>query len=276
VRRQARFLAANASLEEADIVVIGVPLEKTVSWRGGTVQAPQAIRDASDSIESFSVIFMSDLAQLQVCDAGDVNCVAELEESLGRIEEKVELFLRQGRRVLLLGGEHTLTLPALKAAKAVFGPVQLLVFDAHSDLRDEYEGRRVCHATVTRRCLEVAERVVIVGARSFYGGEFELLPRFKCALSSFGDFVERLDPSIPLYVSLDLDILDASQCPGVTNPEPGGADYRDLIGAFKDLRGRFNVVTMDIVELAPPHDPSAISAVCAAKLAVEGMLALWG
>jgi len=265
------FLAAHTPLEKAHIVIIGAALEKTVSWRGGPSQAPAAIRLASDSVESYSALFGEDLAHLGVCDLGDVDCRGTVEEALHRIAEEVRGLLTRGLRVLLLGGEHTVTLGAMRGARQALGKLQLLVFDAHTDLRDEYQGLRISHATVTRRCLEVAERVVIVGARSFYGGEVRE-PLF----ASLDDFATCLDPSLPLYLSLDLDVLDPSQCPGVTNPEPGGLGYLDIIEALRKLRGRFDVAAMDIVELAPPYDPSGISAVCAAKLALEAMVGLWG
>jgi len=266
------FLAADSSLDDAKVVILGAPLEATETWRGGPAQAPGAIRYASDSVESFSAIFMADLAHLGVHDAGDVNCAGGLEAALEKIEAAVEGYLRMGKKVLLLGGEHTITLPALKAVASVFGPVQLLVLDAHTDLRDEYEGRKVSHATVTRRCLEIAERIVILGARSFYGGEFELPKQFRLHFVSHQHFVRFLDPHLPLYISLDLDALDPSQCPGVTNPEPGGLSYWEVIEVFKALRGKFEVVAMDVVELAPPYDPSSASAVCAAKLALEAII----
>ncbi len=271
-----RFLAANFPPEEANVVILGVPFEATETWRKGPALAPDAIRYASDSVESFSAIFGDDLANLKLGDAGNLGCPQSLEEALPLVEESVAKYLRRGQKVLCLGGEHTITLPALKAACSVFGDVQLLVLDAHSDLRDEYLGLRVSHATVTRRCSEVASRVVIVGARSFYGGEFDLLGKGKVFLASLQDFTSHLEQEIPIYLSLDLDALDPSQCPGVTNPEPGGMSYWDIIEVFRKLRGKHKVVAMDIVELAPPYDPSSISAVCAAKLAIEGIIALWG
>jgi agmatinase len=271
-----RFLAADFPPEEADVVILGVPLEATETWRKGPAFAPDAIRYASDSVESFSAIFGEDLANLKVGDAGNLGCSQNLEEALLSVQGAVSNYLRRGQKVLILGGEHTVTLPSLKAACSTFGEVQLLVLDAHSDLRDEYLGLRVSHATVTRRCSEIASKVVIVGVRSFYGGEFDLLEGGKVLLASLQDFTSHLEQGLPLYLSLDLDVLDPSQCPGVTNPEPGGMGYWDIIEVFRKLRGKFKVVAMDIVELAPPYDPSYVSAVCAAKLAIEGIIALWG
>jgi len=112
------------------------------------------------------------------------------------------------------------------------------------------------------------ERTVIVGARSFFGGEVE-----EPVFADLQEFAARLDREAPLWLSVDLDSLDPSLCPGVTNPEPGGLSYREVIEVFRALRG-FNVVGMDVVELAPPYDPSGVTAITAAKLVIEALCAL--
>lgn len=266
--RPLSFLAAARSLGEAKAAILGVPLERTVSFRGGPAQAPAAIRLASDSVESFSAIFRADLSQIGVCDLGDLDVHLPLAEVLAALEREVAKLVAAGKFVVVLGGEHTITLGAVRGAVAALGKLQLLALDAHSDLREEYEGERICHATVLRRCREEVERLVIVGARSFYGGEVE-----EPVFAGLDDFTGKLDPELPLWLSLDLDVLDPSLCPGVTNPEPGGLSYREVIEIFRALRG-FNVVGLDLVELAPPYDPSGVSAITAAKLVIEALCAL--
>ena len=261
------FLSADCPFEKAEVVILGVPLERTVSFRGGPAQAPAAIRLASDSIESFSAIFQADLREIGVCDLGDIDVHMPLPKVLSSLAQEVETTLRTEKFPVVLGGEHTITLGAVRGAKAALGRLQLLALDAHSDLRDAYEGERVCHATVLRRSWEEVERLVIVGARSFYGGEVE-----EPVFAERHDFAKKLDPGLPLWLSLDLDVLDPSLCPGVTNPEPGGLSYLEVIEIFRNLRG-FNVVGMDLVELAPPYDPSGVSAITAAKLVVEAICA---
>lgn len=268
--RRLRFLSADSDYAGARVVIIGVPLERTVSFRGGTAQAPTAIRHASDSIESFSAIFRRELGELGVCDLGDLPVEAPLEEVLGALRREVGRAVSAGKRAVVLGGEHTVTLGAVRGALEALGGLQLLALDAHTDLRDEYRGERVCHATVLRRCYELLGGLVIVGARSFFGGEPEG-PAFAPPEEAPG----RLDPEVPLWLSIDLDALDPSLCPGVTNPEPGGLSYGQVIELFRALRG-FRVVGMDLVELAPPFDPTGVSSVTAAKLLLEGMIALFG
>ncbi len=264
-----RFVGADSPLSEARTAILGVPLERTVSFRGGPAQGPTAIRAASSSLETYSHLFRTDLSRLGVADLGDVDCEAPLNEVLEKTRTTVAHILHAGAAPLLLGGEHTITLPAVQAA-AARGPVQVVALDAHSDLRDTYRGERISHATVLRRCSEIAHALHIVGARSLYGGEVDE-PFFV----SSKDLPRRLVRDMPIWLTLDLDALDPSQCPGVTNPEPAGLDYLDVVEIFRLLQGK-RVVGVDIVELAPPFDPSGVSAICAAKLAIEAMCALWG
>lgn len=265
-----KFLAANTGYERAKVVVFGAPMERAISYRGGTSQAPRAVRVASDSIESFSSIFRRDILECGLCDLGDLDCQGSIEEALRRVEEEVHCLLSDGKKVVIIGGEHTLTVGGLRGAKGALGEVQILALDAHSDFRDNYQGLRVCHATTLRRCSEEAAKEVVVGARSFYGQE----PK-GAIFKELSNFTEALDPEVPLYLSIDLDVLDPSECPGVTNPEPGGLRYWDMIRVFEALRYRFEVVALDICELSPPFDPSGVSAVCAAKLIVEAISALF-
>lgn len=262
------FLGRNAPFPQARVVILGVPWERTVSWRGGPGQGPAAIRLASDSIEFFSAHFRKDLRNLEICDLGDIDPYRATEEVLAEEEKEVGRILRAGKNPVVLGGEHTVAIPAVRAA-AQLGPLQVLALDAHSDLRQEYLGLRVCHATALRRISEIADELVIVGARSFFGEEIEE-PFF----SNPQDFPARLRPELPLWITLDLDALDPSLCPGVTNPEPGGLSYPEVIEIFRKLRG-FRILGLDLVELAPPYDPSVVSAITAAKLVLEAIAAFW-
>lgn len=263
------FLSANTPFESARVVIVGVPLERTTSFRGGPRWAPAAVRLASNSLETYSALFEQDLSQVGICDLGDLWVHGPLPEVLRRLGEEVKAFLRAGKAPVLIGGEHTLTLGAVQGAAAASGGLQILALDAHSDLRDEYAGERICHATVLRRAAEVADRLVIVGARSFFGPEVNE-PTF--ALPE--GFTAHLDVALPLWLTVDLDVLDPALCPGVTNPEPGGLSYAQVIEIFRKLRG-FQVVGMDVVELAPPFDPTGTGAVVAAKLLLEAICAFW-
>ncbi|MFN3346382.1 MAG: agmatinase [Candidatus Bipolaricaulaceae bacterium] len=262
------FLGTNVSYEQARVVLLGVPLERTTSWRGGQAQGPNAIRSASDSVEFFSPHFRKDVRDARIADLGDLDPYRSVEEILAEEEAEVERILRDGKVPVVLGGEHTVVVPAVRAARK-FGALQILALDAHSDLRDEYLGLRVCHATALRRAGELAENLVIVGARSFFGADLAEPFFATCA-----DFPQKLRPDLPVWLSVDLDFLDPSLCPGVTNPEPGGLSWADFLGIVRELR-QFKVLGMDLVELAPIWDPSGVSAVCAAKILIETIAALW-
>ncbi len=265
-----RFLSADRPLQDARVVVLGVPLERGVSFRGGPALAPNAIRQASWSLESFSHHVRKDLVDVGVCDLGDLDVERSREEVFRELEGSVQRLLRAGKRVVVLGGDHSVSLGCVRGAMGALGKVQVLVLDAHSDLRDEYLGDRFSHACVSRRLSELVDRLVIVGARSFFGPDLDE-PFF----AGLEEVPKRLSREVPLWLSLDLDVLDPGIFPGVTNPEPGGLSYGDLLDVFRLLRG-YGVVGMDVVELAPPFDPSGVSAVTAAKLVIEAILHLWG
>ncbi|MGQ9700003.1 MAG: agmatinase [Candidatus Bipolaricaulaceae bacterium] len=262
------FLGTDLPYPAARVVILGVPLERTTSWRGGQAQGPTAIRSASDSVEFFSHHFRRDVREAKLADLGDLDPYRSLEEILAEEEAEVTRILGDGKIPVVLGGEHTVVVAAVRAARK-FGPLQVLALDAHSDLREEYLGLKVGHATALRRASEVVENLVIVGARSFFGPDLE-----KPFFATPQDFSEKLRPDLPVWLSVDLDALDPSLCPGVTNPEPGGLLWAEFLSILRKLR-QFRVLGMDLSELAPIWDHSGVSAICAAKALIEAIAALW-
>jgi agmatinase len=263
-----RFLEAREP-EKAQIIVLGAPFEGASSYRKGSALAPAAIRRASQSIESFSALFRADLRDVALGDAGDLTLSERVEEALERIANAVETHLRSGRKIVLLGGDHSVTIGAIMGIRRVFPDVQVAVLDAHSDWRDSYEGNRYSHACTVRRLWELTDgRVWVAGARSFVGNED--FSRYV----GIDELPHKLDKRRPTYLSIDLDALDPSLCPGVGNPEPGGLRYEQVIALIEALRS-FPVIGLDVVELHPPYDPSEITAVTAAKLVQESILAFW-
>ncbi len=263
-----RFLEAHEP-EKAQIIVLGAPFEGASSYRKGSALAPAAIRRASQSIESFSALFRADLRDVALGDAGDLTLSERVEEALERIANAVETYLRSGRKIVLLGGDHSVTIGALMGIRRVFPDVQVAVLDAHSDWRDSYEGNRYSHACTVRRLWELTDgRVWVAGARSFVGNED--FSRYV----GIDELPHKLDKRRPTYLSIDLDALDPSLCPGVGNPEPGGLRYEQVIALIGALRS-FPVIGLDVVELHPPYDPSEVTAITAAKLVQESILAFW-
>ncbi|MCS7264744.1 MAG: agmatinase [Armatimonadetes bacterium] len=264
-----RFLQSG-SVDNAKVVLLGAPFEEASSYRKGSVFAPVAIRRASQSIESYSAIFHSDLKDLAFGDAGDLVLSEQIETALSQIADAVENHLKLGRKIVVLGGDHSISIGVILGAKRLFTKMQVAILDAHSDWRDSYNGSRYSHACTIRRIFEIVEgRVWVSGTRSFVGNENWSM------YVNIEDLPLKLDPSVPTYLSIDIDALDPSFCPGVGNPEPGGLKYEQVIALFRALRN-FNIIGMDIVEVHPIYDIAEITAVTAAKLVQEGILAFWG
>ncbi|MCS7224001.1 MAG: agmatinase [Armatimonadetes bacterium] len=263
-----RFLAASGS-DESPIVIVGAPYEAGSSFRAGASLGPSAIRRASHSIESYSHITRSDLTQIALSDIGDMALSDVPEEMLETVRQVVGQQWRQGKKVVLLGGDHSVTVGAVRALVENFSDPQVVILDAHSDWRDTYDGSPWSHACTARRIAElVNDRLFICGTRSFFGAEdqnFFLQPE---------ELTKRVDKKRATYLSIDLDVLDPSLCPGVGNPEPAGLSYQDVLRLILGLSS-LPIVGMDLVELHPLYDPSEVSAVVAAKLIQEAILAFW-
>jgi len=273
------FLACGAAWAEADTVLFGAPFDGTTSFRPGARFGPPAIRGDSYGLETYSPVLDLDLADCRVFDGGDLELpFGNPARVLAQIEEFAARVLDGGKRFLMLGGEHLVTLGAVRAAAARHPGLQLLHFDAHADLRDDYLGEPLSHATVMRRVWELLGDGAIhqFGIRSgereefrFAGTHTDLHP---FDLSDFADSAARLGDA-PVYVSIDLDVLDPACFCGTGTPEPGGAAFRELLEAVAHLRG-LNLVGADVNELSPHYDPSGASTAAACKITREVLLQL--
>lgn len=272
------FLGARSTAQPT-VVLAGVPYDATSSFRSGSRQAPAAIRWASQSIETFSPILGRDLADVGYSDRGDLD-VAGLRPD--QMVDAVRGWVGQTAPAslpFLLGGEHTIALGAVQALYRTHSDLAVVQVDAHTDLRDEYDGQRFSHATVTRRILDVLspESLVQLGTRAGTREEFELAgqlrhsgARIEVPGSTWAWLEQR-----PTYVSIDIDAIDPADAPGTGNPEPEGIPARDLL-AFVRRLGSLRVVGLDVVEVSPPYDPSGRTAVLAATIVREAILALRG
>ncbi|MFN3383613.1 MAG: agmatinase [Archaeoglobaceae archaeon] len=255
---------SNSKLEEADYVVYGVPYDATQSFKPGSRFAPNAIREASWNLEAFSQFFSFDLSFAKVCDAGNVFCDGKFEE----IGERVDQLLQKVRGVpIALGGEHSISV----LTTGNFKGSCFLVFDAHFDLRDEFDGNKFNHACTTRRVFESGFEVVIVGVRSGCKEEREFADRhgieyrFSWEIKSFEDVLDLLGNKKRIYLSIDMDAFDPCFAPGVSTPEPFGLNPSILLSVFSEIADR--VVAMDIVEVVP--DANKITQTLSAKLIFE-------
>jgi agmatinase len=274
------FLESRDDYRNARIVLLGAPLDITSSFRMGSREAPQAVRAASNGLEDYSPRLNRDLGECAVHDAGDVFLpLGNLQASLDRIGQACRLIADDGKIPFMLGGEHLVTLPAVQAMAELFPGLAVLHFDAHADLRDDYLGESLSHATVLRRICEVVgdRNVYQFGIRSGTRDEFN----YGHAHTNFYPFeaarsLRSCLPGLkdrPVYVTLDIDLLDPAYAPGTGTPEPDGlqpAEVFDVLTMLQKLR----VVGLDIVELAPVYDVAGITTMLVAKMVREGMLAI--
>ncbi len=268
------FLAAEAEVEAARAVLYGLPYDGTASFRAGAARGPDAVRLASQSIETYDPWLDRDLLDLPLADRGNADLwepEVPFEDLLDDLVDLVAPLYRPGRLPLLLGGEHTVTLVGVEAARRAFPDLGLLVLDAHTDLRETYQGTGYSHACVLARLLERLgpERIALLGVRSGTREEFRRARELGLLASSVEAALARLGDR-PIYLSVDVDVFDPSLAPGTGNPEPGGwtwADWRKLLDALRDRP----VVAADLVEIAPPLDPTERTAILGAHL-VRGMV----
>lgn len=267
------YIGAAEGEERAAIILLGCPLDATSSFRPGTRFGPESIRRASWTLETYSPYFRGDLEDTRFHDAGNLELrMGDLPYSLELIENAASNVLEKDKKLLVLGGEHLVTYPIMKAVKKRFGDVQVVHFDAHCDLRDEYEGQRLSHATVMKRVMELGiTRILHVGIRSGTRQELEGL----LLVDSPASLAARLQKDLPVYLSFDMDVFDPSLAAGVTTPEPGGLMFKEVMEYLFACRG-VNVVGADIVELAPDYDATFVSSVCASKTAREILMLLAG
>jgi agmatinase len=275
VPRATRFLAAKAG-PAGRAGLLGAALDLTESYRSGTRAAPARIRAASDALETYSPPQDRDLEDVAFGDWGDVDLGGlSMPAALDAVEQRFGAVLARGFGVLL-GGEHTLALAGFRAARRLHPEAALIQFDAHLDIRDEYEGERAGHATWVRRVGEQFgfECIVQLGIRSGTREEFRLA-RERCLYSSSGLelpawVLEHLSARA-VYVSVDIDVLDPGAAPGTGCPEPGGVTFRDLQESLYRL-APLRVVGADLCEVLPDNDPADVTAICAAKLVRELVL----
>lgn len=276
-RNFSNIIGCDKNYEESKIVVFGAPFDGTVSYRPGARFASSAIRGESYSIETYSPYQDKDLEDINVFDAGDLELpFGNTAKVIDRIEEFALGILRDGKIPFMIGGEHLVTLGAVRAAAKKYSDLHIIHFDAHSDLRDEYLGETLSHATVIRRCWDLVGdgRIFQFGIRS--GSREEINWGKEHVFTCFFNF-SRLDDIVdylrdrPVYLTVDLDVLDTSVFPGTGTPEAGGVSFNELLDAVRKV-SCLNIVALDMTELAPPLDPTGASTSLACKLLREILL----
>lgn len=272
------FIACDASFEEATTVIFGAPYDSTTSNRPGTRFAPKAIRNDSFGLETYSPYQDKDLSEVKIFDSGDLELsFGRVDLALQDIENHAREILAAGKRPLMIGGEHLVTLGQFRAVAEKYPDVCVIQLDAHTDLRQEYLGAELSHATIIRRLWDIVgdDRIYQLGIRSGEKAEFEFANEHthltKFDLSGLPKAIADLKDK-PVYLTIDLDVLDPSSFPGTGTPEAGGIDFMTLLKAIIDI-AQLNVVAIDVNELSPHYDLSGASTALATKIIREILLA---
>ena len=275
------FIGCDADYKDARIVLFGAPFDSTTSFRPGTRFAPHAIRSESFGLETYSPWLDRDLEDISVFDSGDIElCIGSAEKALDQISERTATILADGKIPFMIGGEHLVTLGAFREVFKKYPDVHIIHFDAHTDLRDDYLDVKLSHACVIRRCHDLVGdgRIHQFGIRSGERAEWQWARAGHTDLHPFSfdglaEVVKGLG-SVPVYFTIDLDVMDPSVFPGTGTPEYGGVTFMQLFEALKTVCGGCNIVGLDVNELCPPYDQSGASTAAACKIIRELLLSI--
>ncbi len=271
------FIGCESEYEDSRIVVFGAPFDSTTSFRPGTRFASAVMRNESYGIETYSPYLDKDLSEVAVFDGGDLELsFGNPKKALDAIENYTAKIVADKKIPCMIGGEHLVTFGAVRAVQKAYPDLHIIQFDAHADLRQDYLGETLSHATVMRRCFELVgdEKIFQFGIRSGDKTEFEFAKDHvftnKFDFTGLETVVEKLAGK-PIYFTIDLDVLDPSAFPGTGTPEAGGVSFKELLAAIKEVT-KLNVVGFDINELSPMYDHSGSSTALACKLLRELLL----
>ncbi|HEX3010427.1 MAG TPA: agmatinase [Syntrophomonadaceae bacterium] len=277
--RRVTFLESSEDLDGSDRVILGLPMDATTSFRPGTRLAPFRVREVSEGLEDYSVYQDKSLQDINFYDAGSVIIpFGNVTESLTRMERVAEGFLSMGKKIFSIGGEHLVSLPMIKAYYQKYPNLAVIQLDAHADLRMDYLGEQLSHASVMRRVVEIIGpgSLFQLGIRSGLKEEIEYAADYT---SLYLDEVITKVPvtkdkigARPVYITVDIDVLDPAYAPGTGTPEPGGITTRELFNTLMEFRD-IDVVGFDVVEISPPYEPGDNTAIVGAKLIREALLA---
>jgi agmatinase len=275
------FIGCDSCYEDASIVLFGAPFDSTTSYRPGARFGPAAMRHESYGLETFSPYQNTDLTDYAVFDSGDLElCFGSSEQALSDIEARANTILDDGKFPLLLGGEHLVTLGAVRAVAQRHPDLHIIHFDAHADLRDDYLGAKLSHACVLRRCHDllgdgrIHQFCIRSGDREEFAFAAAHTEMHRFHFDGLKELTDALRQSqTPVYLTIDLDCLDPSVFPGTGTPEAGGVTFLQLLDAIRMVSG-VNLVGADVNELAPLLDASGVSTATACKVLRELLLAL--
>lgn len=273
------FIGFDKNYEDSSVVMFGAPFDGTTSFRPGTRLAPAQIRIDSYGLETYSPYLDLDIEDYNICDIGDVDMpFGNTKKALDSIKSVSLEILKDGKKPFLIGGEHLVSLPVIESLYNSYKDLHIIHFDAHTDLRDDYMGEKLSHATVIRRAFDILgdNKIYQFGIRSGTKEEFNwsdshtIMNRFN--LNGLEKAIENIGGR-PVYLTIDLDVLDPSIFSGTGTPEPGGVTMKELLDALVSMKS-LNLVGADVVELSPSFDTSGVSTAVACKVIREVSLLL--
>lgn len=274
------FLGCTSDFDNADIVIFGAPFDGTTTFRPGTRFGPQAMRTESIGLETYSPYFDKDMCDYNLFDAGDLDLpFGSPKDALNLIEEIASELISSNKKPLMIGGEHLASLPVIRQAHQKYNNLHIIQFDAHTDLRDEYLGQKLSHSSVMRRVWDIVgdNKIFQFGIRSGTREEFYWANEGHTNLNKFNfnglDEAVNIIGNAPVYLTIDLDVLDPSIMPGTGTTEAGGVTFKEFINALL-VASKLNIIGADIVELSPHYDNSGVSTAVACKILRETIFAM--
>ena len=273
------FIGCDNEYEESKVVIFGAPFDSTTSFRPGTRFASKVMRSESFGIETYSPYQDKDLEDRNIFDGGDLELTfGNTRRALSQIEEFVDGIVEDDKIPCMIGGEHLVTLGAVTSVAKKYKDLHIIHFDAHADLRDDYLGEKLSHATVMHRVWDIVgdNKIFQFGIRSgdrseiYWGKDHVFTNKFD--FTGLEEVVEELQGK-PVYFTIDLDVLDPSVFPGTGTPEAGGVTFKELLKAILKV-SKLNIVGMDVNELSPQYDQSGSSTATACKVLRELLLSL--
>jgi agmatinase len=244
------------SYENSKIVVLPVPFDKTSSWLKGSDRGPRAIIEASMNMELYDLETNSEVYKKGIFTSEEILSNSS-EEMIDCVYNKVSKFIKNSKFVVTLGGEHTVSLPAVKAHHENFNDISILHLDAHADTRDSYLGNKYSHACVMARVKEITENIISIGIRSMDSSELDNITKDNVFFAAdIYDSKEWIDKAVDklnkeVYITIDLDVFDPAILPSTGTPEPGGLDWYTVIELLRKVCKNRNLIGFDVVELCP-------------------------
>ena len=276
-----------SEVTDVDVAIVGVPFDTGVSYRPGARFGPNHVRESSRLLRPYNpAANVSPFATQQVVDAGDIAANPfDIEEAISSIHKSYDQLLERAKRIVTIGGDHTITLPILRSLKAKHGPISVVHFDAHLDTWDSYFGADYTHGTTFRRaseeglldpegCMHIGIRGPLYAAKDLTDDKalgFQIFSSIEFQDLGVNAAIEKMKARVgkrPLYISIDIDVLDPAHAPGTGTPEAGGLTSRELLSLLRATAG-MNVVGADIVEVAPAYDHAQITGIAASHAMYE-------